>query len=233
MDSQVGVRACEKGSKRPEIQKVVVRLHAIAIRHSLTLHFRWRRRDTRDLQLCDDGSKLDTCDFALNEAAFQTLQREWKVRHTVDGFATTANTLVRKFFSLHHCQDTAGVDFFAQELRGEDVWAHPPRCKIAETVRRMQICGAVGTILVPNDSTEIWWPLVAPGARGTVTRLMDGREVQMREHYKRGRGLLRCRGRLLPPGFRDLVAVRLDFRHEDLGKSASPGWLAKAQAERR
>ena len=74
MDSQVGVRAAEKGSKIPATQKVVVRLHAIAIRHSLTLHFRWQRRNTRDLQLCDDGSKMNTCDFVLNEADFMALQ---------------------------------------------------------------------------------------------------------------------------------------------------------------
>ena len=100
-----------------------------------------------------------------------------------------------------------------QPLDGEDVWMHPPRHRIAEAIRRLQICEGVGTILVPYDRTVMWWPLVAPGARGTVkvTRA-DGPSFQRRRVFKRKRGLLRRRERLLPKGYRDLLAVRLDFR---------------------
>ena len=155
------------------------------------------------------------------------------MRHTVDGFATTSNTLLERFYSQMHCQDTAGVDFFAQTLENEDVWAHPPRCKIAETIRRMQICGAVGTVLVPHDRTEIWWPLVAPGARGTVTKTVRGQSVELRRTFDRKKGLLVCKRRSLPPGFRDLLAVRLDFSNEDTAQSASPRWLTHAMADLR
>ena len=228
-DSQVATRAFVEGSKNKAIQAVVVRMHTHALANSMIVHYRWKRRDTADLQLCDDGSKMDTCDFQLDEQELLRLESDWMIKHTVDGFATAANALKERFFSQMHCLTTAGVDFFFQDLDGEDVWAHPPRHRIAETVRRLQICGAVGTILVPMDRTQLWWPLVAPGARGTV---MSGGQTGKRRHlrrvYKRRRGLLRRKGRMLPKGYRDLLAVRLDFRDCNIAAQNLPTPLIEA-----
>lgn len=87
-DNQTAARDGSVGSKDPELQAVIRRIHATAMQHSFTVFFRWRRRDTRDLQLCDDITKIDMCDYRFCREQFETLQEEWgfNTRSTVSRF---------------------------------------------------------------------------------------------------------------------------------------------------
>ena len=58
-DNQTAARTGNTGSPDPVLQKVIKRIHATAMKHSFTLVFRWRRRNTKDMQLGDDITKID------------------------------------------------------------------------------------------------------------------------------------------------------------------------------
>ena len=255
-DNQSAARIMEIGSKRPELQRIVRKIFTLALRNSFVLVPRWRRRSCDDLQQMDDGSKLDSCDYQLAPAVFAELETEWDISHGLDCFATKANALKDAFYSRFHCRGSAGVDAMAFDwakpvgtrwtaaagastmcattVARRDTrnwcWAHPPRAMVGQAVRHMQRCGARGTVLVPLDRKAIWWPLVAPGSRGTVAE--DG-EPRPRRVFRRRRGLLWRRGVPSPPGFRDLVAVQLDFAGCHTGVSAAPQWMARAAMARK
>lgn len=87
------------GSRDPELQKVIRKIHALAMQHSFTVMFRWRRRNTKDMQLSDDITKIDMCYFRFCKRRFEELQEEWGVANSLDGFATTSNALLERFYS--------------------------------------------------------------------------------------------------------------------------------------
>jgi hypothetical protein len=185
------------------------------------------------MQFCDDGSKYDACKYKLDPAVFARIQATWQVQHTVDAFPTAANRQLESFFSNFHCAGSAGEDFYEQPLDGEDVWMHPPRSQIGRAIRRLQQCRARGTVVVPHDSSEVWWPMVAHGARGTCTWTAPGatKPKPMRLKFVRRRGLLLTRGKSRPPGYRNLMVVRMDFRTERADTPTPGAWHARWQEE--
>ena len=221
-DSQSAVRALEVGSKRPHLHAICNRIFRFAMRHSLVLHCRWRRRNRDIMSRADDGSKFpDTCDFQLDPRQLQHIERMLHVTHTCDVFAATSNALLPRFFSRHGCPGAAAVDAFAQDLGAEDeCWMHPPRSRIGQAIQHLRSGGGSGTILVPLDTRAVWWPLVGDGARGTTR----GSRVRIR----RKRGILRRAGAVpLRKGHFDLIAVRLDFRGERAHEQAHPHLRAR------
>ena len=126
------------------------------------------------------------------------------------------NAVAAAFFAWFDCEGAAGVDAYAFDWSKDPTgasaerprcWVHPPRAQVARALRHMQRCGARGVVLVPLDRSELWWPLVAQGCRGAVST--GG--VEHRCAFRRRRGLLWSDGRPRPAGYRDLLAVRLDF----------------------
>jgi hypothetical protein len=73
-DNQTAART-GKGSSDPVLQKVIKRIHATAMWHSFTVVFRWRRHNTKDLQLGDDITKIGMCDYAFRQDLFESLQK--------------------------------------------------------------------------------------------------------------------------------------------------------------
>jgi hypothetical protein len=214
-DNQSAVRILTIGSKKPVLQRIVREIFHWALKHSVVLVPRWKRRSTQLAQLCDDIGKIDDCDYSLDAREFEWLAGAWG-RPSLDCFASEANAVVDAFFAWFDCKGCAGVDALAHDWsrdpRGRSsarprCWIHPPRAKVAVALRHMQRCGARGVVLVPLDRSELWWPLVAPGCRGAVT--VGG--VERRCAFRRRRGLLWSGGRPLKAGYRDLLAVQLDF----------------------
>jgi hypothetical protein len=224
-DNQTSARDGNVGSKDPELQRIIRKIHATAMQHSFTVVFRWRRRNTKDMQLADDITKIDMCDFRFCRRRFEELQRDWDVMHSLDGFATSANTLLERFYADLPCPGATGVDFFKEPLRGEDLWVHPPRALIGQAISRMQCCRALGTVLVPAMPEAIWWPLVVEGATGTCCypnthATLAGQPL--RRVWKMEDGLLTRGGTPVRAGSHDLLAVRLDFTKSN--KSTHPPW---------
>ena len=226
-DSQSAVRVLEVGSSNIRLQRIVKSVFALALRCSFVLVPRWRRRSTAEMQMVDDLGKIDDCDYQLSPEAFASVEKRLGVVHTVDTFASSANCLVKKFFARYPCPGHSGLDFFDQDLRTEMCWVHPPRGLIARVVRQLQKQQAAATILVPIDCSAMWWPLVAPGARGTV---VDGAALG-RIKLPMTTGLILQGGvARVPRHYSNLLALQLDFRGANLAMSASPQWATRAMA---
>jgi hypothetical protein len=175
-DNQSACQILSIGRKRPALQVQARKIFALAVRHSFTLVPRWKRRNRKDLVLCNSGSKLpDDCDYGLDRDVFAGIERELRVRHTRDCFASESNALTPVFVSKYHCVGSLDVDAMALDwnarAKGErrpDNWLHPPRGMVGRVLRHMKVCGARGTVVVPLNTRDIWWPLVAAGAHGAV-----------------------------------------------------------------
>lgn len=164
--NKTAARDGNRGSKNPEMQAIIRRIHASAMQHSFTTMFRWRRRNTQDMQLSDDITKIEMCDVRFCKRRFEQLQAEWNVVHSFDGFDTTVNALLKRFYSDLRCLSTSGVASFKETLRGEDLWVHLPRVLIGRVTSGMQRCKALGAVLVPLMPEASRWPLVVVGAAG-------------------------------------------------------------------
>ena len=114
-----------------------------------------------------------------------------------------------KYNSRFYSPGTDGVDAFTQHWgKGTDNWLHPPWSLIAKAIRHLRVCKGKGTILVPLDTRQPWWPLVAAGAAGTVWR----RGSPLRMEFEPRDGLLTASTGAGVSAGRPLMAVRLDFR---------------------
>ena len=81
------------------------------------------------------------------------------------------------------------------------------------------------TILVPIDCLAMWWPLVAPGARGTVADVSALGRIKLTMTT----GLILQGGvARVPRHYSNLLAVQLDLREANLSMSASPQWVTRA-----
>ena len=108
------------GSKRPHLHAICNCIFRLAMRHSLVLHCRWRRRNRATMSRADNGSKFpDTCDYQLDPRQLRRIERALRVTLTCDVFAATSNALLPRFFSQHRCPGAAAVDAFAQDLGNE------------------------------------------------------------------------------------------------------------------
>ena len=55
----------------------------------------------------------------LSRSWFQLLDYRWGP-HTVDLFASNANNQCARFFSLHWCRGSSGINAFGQQWEGEN-----------------------------------------------------------------------------------------------------------------
>jgi len=219
-DNQGACRALDVGSKTPEVHQVAAAIFRLAMRRGWSLTPRWLSRDTSAIRMTDDGSKLDEvldlCDFMLDPAVFLEIERRWKVKHTVDRFASDVNRQGGlPFNSFVFAPGSSSPDAFTVNWAGADNWVFPPFSRVGQAVRHMQHHRAKGTLIVPNMPRAVWWPLVRAGAPGTVFRAGKPMRLPDRESpglLKRRSGLLLGGGtQRLPKGRFDLLAIRLDF----------------------
>ena len=82
----------------------------------------------------------------------------------MDLFASSDNNQCGKFYSLHWCRGTAGVNAFGFLWIGENCWINAPYRVIGRVWRSLLEQGAVATILVPLWQSATWWLLIAPDA---------------------------------------------------------------------
>jgi hypothetical protein len=220
-DNQSAVHNLEIGSKTPEQQAVCVQIFMLCARHGIKLLPRWLGR--RHLQEEDDVSKfVDSCNFTLDADALRALDILGTATGcTHDRFATCENRRDGMIFnSRFFSPGTDAVDAFTEDWgSGTDNWLHPPWGLVGQTVRHLQGCRGVGTIVFPLDTRQPWWPLVATGAAGTVWR--RGKPVRLELPPRVGL-MIGPDGAAMPAG-RPLIGMRLDFRETTKATVTSPG----------
>jgi hypothetical protein len=78
-----------------------------------------------------EDESYSTDEWGLQEEHFQLLLQEFQVQPTIDTFASQFNNRCASFYSKTSQRGTAGIDFFAQELRRGEVYYCCPPVKLA------------------------------------------------------------------------------------------------------
>ncbi len=79
--------------------------------------------------------------------------------HDVDLFASDTNTHLPRFFSLHRCPGTSGVNAFLQSWQGLNGFANPPleTSILLQVVQKIREDRANVTLLVPCWPSQPWY----------------------------------------------------------------------------
>jgi hypothetical protein len=103
-----------RGSPRLKIIALARELFWLGLEQRITLTVEWDPREQNTL--ADELSKLLIPeDFSLSKTTFLQLEgSRWGV-HSIDLFASNANNLCGRFYSLHWCIGTGGVNAFAYD----------------------------------------------------------------------------------------------------------------------
>ena len=214
LDNQGATRILSIGSRVDALQRLAADLFLWAVERGIRIFARWQPRDCEEVVLCDWLSKLvDETAWSVDPALFQALDKDPQFGggqgHQVDLFAAEGNTQLDRFFSRFWCRRSEAADAFTQDWQGLNGWANPPRVLIPRVVAHARMCECACTLIVPRDTTAMWWPLVAaPEMRPDA--LPPG--VQAVRDFPAYHGIVRADGELpRRPSRAGLRAVRLNF----------------------
>jgi hypothetical protein len=159
-DSENLVGFLTKGSRKPEIQDLVLEILTSARKSRLTIIPIHLRREDPRIQIADAGSKsLDSDDWSIDKASFEALQKITK-KFTIDLFADEANARVPRFFSNFYSPKCEGVDAFAHSWEGKHCWACPPVKLIIRTVEKIRSTKCSGCLVAPEWQAAHFWPFL-------------------------------------------------------------------------
>ena len=77
----------------------------------------------------------------------------------IDLFASRANAKCKKFVSWHRDPDSFAIDAFTISWREFFFYAFPPFSMILKTLQKIKNDKAVGIMIIPNWSSQPWYPL--------------------------------------------------------------------------
>jgi hypothetical protein len=157
--------------------------------------------------LADKPSREITMgDTALGEVAWGRVEQLFGP-HSVDGMALDNNTKLPRFFSPHATTGSAGVDFFAQDIKRErNIYVFPPFVMIGPLLSFLRQLRVASTVVLPEVSPRpAWWPMVVANSVGRLLLGQMGEKGVILVPSKKG-------FRLDADGLKQvLVAYRLDF----------------------
>jgi hypothetical protein len=113
-------------------------------------------------------------DWKLALKFFHLLEARWGP-HSMDLFASSDNVQCEKFYSLHWCRETAGVNAFGSPWSGENCLANVPYKAIGRVwkdLREQQVV-TLATLLVPMWESSTWWDLVVPDGPHLFQYVLD------------------------------------------------------------
>ena len=106
------------------------------------------------------GCIVDVDDWQITTSFFEFLDYTciWGP-HTVDCFANFYNKKVNKFYSRFWNPECSRVDFFVQNLAGENCLVVPPVNLIYRTIQYLYSSKVVATLVVPFWPSSHFWPI--------------------------------------------------------------------------
>ena len=203
-DSQVACKIVEVGSMREDLHFIAIQIFDFCLKHDIHLELQWIPRT--HLQKADYISRiLDVDDWQITSSCFHSLELLWGV-HSVDCFANYYNTKVDRFFSRFWNPGCSGVDFFVQNLHGENCLVVPPVDLISRAVHYLYSCRALATLVVPFWPSSYYWPIISR----KFSRFIVGYTVfNGKSSLSHGRNVHSLLGS--DRFFGSLLALRLDF----------------------
>ena len=158
-DSQTACKIIQVGSMRSELHTIAVEIFQFCANNDIELELQWIPRTK--IERADYISRIiDIDDWQISADCFKSLEECWGV-HSVDCFANYYNRKVCKFFSRFWNPGCSGVDFFVQNLVGENCLVVPPVSLIARAINYLHVCRAIATIIVPFWPSSYFWPIIS------------------------------------------------------------------------
>ena len=123
-DSQCCFAFLKRGSRKSQIQKVVLRIKQFEFQYNIKIIPIWSPRTSIQIQLADLGSKFSssTDEWSIDKISYDAILNYFNVVPTVDCFSSNSNSKCLKLFSKIPQVGTAGIDFFAQTLICSEVY---------------------------------------------------------------------------------------------------------------
>ena len=157
-DNQSVVSIVNKGSMRPHLQELALKIHNKCVSNGIHIYIDWIPRSLNDR--ADFLSRLvDVNDWRVSSQFFQFIDSIWGP-HTVDRFANSKNAQLKRFNSLYWTPGSEGVDAFAQDWSNENNWLVPPIHLILRCLGFLRVSKAIATLIVPCWSSSVFWPVL-------------------------------------------------------------------------
>ncbi len=177
------------------------------LEYQSSLHVRWAPREKNTL--ANELSKLlIPDDFAVSWTHFQRMERRFGT-HSIDQIALGAKNLFDRFYSLHMCKGSEGVNAFAYDWSGVTAWIYCPYKIVGRVWEKSQHDGAIATMLIPLRESATWWRLVVPDAAHFVEAVVDWVWLPRSDPDLFIPGT--APGRAIEPPDWPIMAVRIDF----------------------
>lgn len=188
-DNQAACSILTKGSKKRYINDLVTKAHVLLASLGIAAEFRWLRRNK--MEGADMISKWSG-EYRLNTSLFEKLQRNHGTPFTTDLFASeTAHQGSMPFFgpATSPSCPIARVNAFDQEWPNE-AFAFPPPHLVGKTLAQLRARCVRAAIVVPDDASYAWSPLLRHGAPGIKSSMpIKSRAISWhgvnRRHYGR------------------------------------------------
>ena len=96
-------------------------------------------------------------DYTIQLSCLEQVQ-EWWGRCTVDAFASAATWQMQRWWAERPSDGAEAVDAFAQDWRGERVWAHPPPFMLPQLAQLLRaVPQAEALVCAPYWPGEAWY----------------------------------------------------------------------------
>ena len=123
-DSMNLIGISNRGSPNLALNTLARELFLLYLSHKMTILVEWVPREI--YAFADEISKwLIPDDYSISRPYFYMLDCKWGP-HSCDLFSTNKNNHCSKFFSLHWCRGTFGVNGFGFDWSFDNCWAHAP-----------------------------------------------------------------------------------------------------------
>ena len=168
-DSQNVHSFLKRGSRQAQIQKIVLDIKLMEKQMGIRIIPIWKPRNTLQIVLADLGSKayLSTDEWGIDNRTFKHIQSHVGLEVTIDGFATSINKKVDKFYSKYPQCGSLGIDFFAQELSPKEVyWLCPPVKSVLTTINHVLAAKkrVIAYVSFPEWKSANYWPVIKQGS---------------------------------------------------------------------
>ena len=163
------------GSMKPDCHEVACRISKLAKSLDIQLEPFWLKRDSVQIQICDDISKdFDTSDYKLSAEDFSQLSRDFGP-FSADFFASSFTKQFSPFYAKLACSEAAGTDAFSVSwAKPHFGFFHPPVGLVVKVLRFAEQCRASGLLVVPLWQGSVFMvvlrELVARGRARIVRR---------------------------------------------------------------
>ena len=167
-DNQAIESIMEIGSRKAELQSLVLEIVEACREKRTELKVIWKPRDHYLLKHADLGSKaFDDGDYTLDFNSFSLILETFpEVRFDVDCMSNCWNTKAKVFFSKFDVSKSSGVNFFSQTLfTNLSYYCFPPPSLIVPSVLHLAKYEVEGLLLVPVWKSSAFWTRICPDGR--------------------------------------------------------------------